>query len=326
MLRKVASVFFAFCALVFLAGAAWAITTDLTVTSNGKPLPGKTVRLTSIPHNGDKPRHFHGKTDKDGHLQITNVPLTDRDKVELTYHVEIDGGGEIPDIPSSQLIGGGKIDIGGGSGPGGGTVFFPPPSNLWLDLYLSTSNGCFRYSEYNFAGTLTSQNSACHDPIGGGGSLGYPIMVWKNVQVMPFASFDLPNTTVNYVFAGGAYLGTRANWSATFGAKAGPWVTPSVWLYGVGGVSILNETLTLSFAPGLSSRTTTVPGLTLGVGGAYKLQGFGVPISLFAELDWTWWQNATFNAPAPASQTFNYTFNRTDLMLKSGVSIALGGK
>jgi hypothetical protein len=150
----------------------------------------------------------------------------------------------------------------------------------------------------------------------------------NNIQVTPFVAFEYPNTTVNFVFPNGFYLGTRSNWQGTLGVKVGPWINPMVQLYGVAGVSLLNETMTLNFAAGQSSTSTTVPGLTLGIGGAMKpqmLQQWGRPVSLFAEVDWTWWQDAHYNAPT-VSPGFNYTFHRTDTIVKTGVSIGLGGK
>jgi len=85
-----------------------------------------------------------------------------------------------------------------------------------------------------------------------------------------------------------------------------------LWLYGIAGVSVLNETLNVNFIPVASSRNTTVPGGTLGIGGAWQpgfLQGFSRPVALFAEYQHTWWQDAQFNTPA-ASPAFNYNFRR----------------
>jgi hypothetical protein len=64
---------------------------------------------------------------------------------------------------------------------------------------------------------------------------------------------------------------------------------------------------------------------TVGIGGAWQpayLQGFGHPISLFAEYHHTWWQNANFNTPA-ASPFFNYTFRREDDVVKVGFTVDL---
>ena len=68
-----------------------------------------------------------------------------------------------------------------------------------------------------------------------------------------------------------------------------------------------------------------VAGGTVGVGGAWRpsfLQGYGHPVSLFAEYQHTWWQDANFNTPA-ASPFFNYTFARQDDVVKFGFTVDL---
>jgi hypothetical protein len=66
-------------------------------------------------------------------------------------------------------------------------------------------------------------------------------------------------------------------------------------------------------------------GAPIGVGGAWQpafLQGYGHPVSLFAEYQHTWWQDTNFNTPA-ASPFFNYTFARQDDVLKFGFTVEL---
>jgi hypothetical protein len=43
-------------------------------------------------------------------------------------------------------------------------------------------------------------------------------------------------------------------------------------------------------------------------------------VSLFAEYQHSWWQNAQFNSPA-ASPGFNYSFRRQDDVVKLGFNI-----
>ncbi|HLH90642.1 MAG TPA: hypothetical protein VKX28_19485 [Xanthobacteraceae bacterium] len=111
----------------------------------------------------------------------------------------------------------------------------------------------------------------------------------------------------------------------TFGVKAGPQLGDGIWLYGIAGVSALNETLNINFVPVSSSQSAWVAGGTIGLGGAWQpafLQGYGHPVSLFAEYQHTWWQDANFNTPA-ASPFFNYTFARQDDVLKFGFTVSL---
>lgn len=173
---------------------------------------------------------------------------------------------------------------------------------------------------------ISNQFSDRADPVGGGFLIGYKSAPWaNNVMVSPFASFDFLNAPVNHTFPGGSYLGTTANFMGTGGVKIGPQLGGGVWLYGIAGVSVMNETLNINFIPVSSSQSAWVAGGTVGVGGAFQpgfLQGFGHPVSVFAEYQHTWWQSANFNTPA-ASPFFNYNFARQDDVVKLGFTVSL---
>jgi hypothetical protein len=192
-------------------------------------------------------------------------------------------------------------------------------SENWLDLW-SLEDTAFPPI------MRTNRFHDTNDPLGVGALIGVKLRPFHNgLVVSPFASFDYLNMSVNHTFANGSFLGTRSNYAGTFGLKVGPQLDFGVWLYGIAGVSMLNETLRVNFIPVASSSTTTVPGATIGVGAAWQptfLQGLGRPISLFAEYQHTWWQDATFNQPA-ASPFFNYTFQRQDDVLKFGFLVSL---
>jgi hypothetical protein len=173
---------------------------------------------------------------------------------------------------------------------------------------------------------VTNQFRDRADPVGGGFLIGYKFAPWANsIIVSPFASFDFLNAPVNHTFPGGSYLGTTANFMGTGGVKIGPQLGGGVWLYGIAGVSVMNETLNINFIPVSSSQSAWVAGGTVGFGGAFQpsfLQGFGRPVSLFAEYQHTWWQSANFNTPA-ASPLFNYNFARQDDVVKLGFTVSL---
>jgi hypothetical protein len=173
---------------------------------------------------------------------------------------------------------------------------------------------------------VTNQFSDRADPVGGGFLIGYKFAPWANsIIVSPFASFDFLDSPVNHTFPAGSYLGTTANFMGTAGVKVGPQLDMGVWLYGIAGVSVLNETLNINFIPVASTQSAWVAGGTVGVGGAFQpgfLQGFGHPVSVFAEYQHTWWQNANFNTPA-ASPPFNYNFRREDDVVKVGFTVSL---
>jgi hypothetical protein len=223
--------------------------------------------------------------------------------------------------------------------PGGGEfagnwvrVPCPPPqtaasTGLYLGGELVKNWGWVRSTE-RLAATdvVTNQFSDRADPFGAGVIVGYKFAPWANsIVVSPFASFDFIHAPVNHTFANGSYLGTTANFMGTAGVKIGPQLDIGLWLYGIAGVSVLNETLNINFIPVSSSQSAWVAGGTLGAGIAWQpgfLQGFGHPVSLFLEYQHTWWQDATFNAPA-ASPFFNYTFARQDDVVKVGFTVDL---
>ena len=172
---------------------------------------------------------------------------------------------------------------------------------------------------------ITNQFTDSADPVGGGFLIGYRFAPFAyNIVVSPFASFDFMSAPVNHTFAGGSFLGTTANFMGTFGVKVGPQFG-ALWFYGIGGVSVLNQTLNINFIPVASSQSATVPGGTAGIGGAWRpsfLQGFGLPVSVFAEYQHFWWADANFNRPV-ASPLFNYTFRRQDDLVKIGFTVDL---
>ncbi len=201
----------------------------------------------------------------------------------------------------------------------------PSSTGLYLGGELVKNWGWVRSTE-RLAATdvITNQFSDRADSVGGGFLIGYKFAPWANSVVFsPFASFDFISAPVNHTFPGGSYLGTTANFMGTGGVKIGPQFGNGLWLYGIAGVSVLNETLNINFIPVSSSQSSWVAGGTVGVGGAWKptfLQGFGHPVSLFAEYQHTWWQEANFNTPA-ASPFFNYNFHREDDVLKVGFTV-----
>jgi hypothetical protein len=164
------------------------------------------------------------------------------------------------------------------------------------------------------------------DPAGVGFVASYLFAPWNNpLRIGPFASFDILRQTVNHNFAGGQFLGTTTHWFAAAGAKVGAAVRPDLFVYGLTGVSWLNENLNVNFATAATS-SVTIPGVTLGLGGEYRPASWqiaGHPITLFAQYQHTWWSTANFNAPS-SSPGFNYAFRREDDTVKLGVNFYFG--
>jgi opacity protein-like surface antigen len=164
------------------------------------------------------------------------------------------------------------------------------------------------------------------DPLGVGIVGGYNFKPWNNnIVVGPFASFDYLRQTINHDFAGNQFLGTTTHWFVNAGVKAGFMTTSSFYLYGLAGAAFVNHDLNVNFATAASSNVTT-PGVTLGLGAEYQPPSWqlsGHPVSLFAQYQHTWWDNANFNRPA-SSPAFNYAFQREDDTVKFGVNFYFG--
>ncbi len=219
------------------------------------------------------------------------------------------------------------------AGPGFDFVRIPCPvtqtarsSGLYIGGELVKNWGWVRSIERNAATDVQTNSFTDHaDPVGGGFLIGYRFAPFGNsIVVSPFASFDFMRAPVNHTFANGSFLGTTANFMGTFGVKVGPQFD-AFWLYGIGGFAVLNEKLNINFLPVASSQSATVPGGTAGLGGAWRpslLQGFGLPVSVFAEYQHFWWADANFNRPV-ASPLFNYTFRRQDDLVKIGFTVDL---
>ncbi len=232
-----------------------------------------------------------------------------------------------PPPPSPQQTG--PIPPKPGDGPKVSSIT-PGWSGMYFGLNTVKNWGHTQTNERSAAtGTLTNQFTDSGDPIGGGLSTGFNFAPWHNgnkgwgrLRLGPFAEFDYLNQTINHTFAGGSFIGTTTHWSATGGLKVGGIVLPGVFIYGITGVSWLNEDQNISWGGGSSSKTT-IPGFTFGPGVEYQpsiLQGFGLPISVYAQYQHTWWGDAHNNTPA-ASPAFNYTNGREDDTIKFGVNV-----
>ncbi len=200
-------------------------------------------------------------------------------------------------------------------------------SSAWTGYYIGgelAKNSWRNRSTETLAatGTITNQFTDSGDPLGGGITGGFN---FKNGNLVfgPFASIDLLHQTMNHNFGGGNFLGTTTHRIVTAGAKLGIETMPGLLVYGIGGVSWLNEDMNINFGGPVTSQNTTVRGFTLGPGIEFQpaaLQKAGMPVSVFAQYQHTWWQDANLNNPV-ASPGFNYAFHHTDDTIRFGVNI-----
>jgi opacity protein-like surface antigen len=201
-------------------------------------------------------------------------------------------------------------------------------TNIYLTLELLKTTGLMKPVEARVAdGVVTFQSSDLIDPVQIGIALGYNFAPWNNaIRVGPFLEFTFLNQSFNHIFPGGTFLGTTSRWSGTAGVKLGAMTMPGLFVYGLGGASVLNQDLNINFGgPFVTTSNTTVSGGTLGLGAEFQpaSQVFSVPVSVFVQYQHTWWQDAHLNNPA-ASPGFNYTFHREDDTVKFGLNFYLG--
>jgi hypothetical protein len=177
-------------------------------------------------------------------------------------------------------------------------------------------------------GETTDRDTVLGIPgVGAGLTAGYATAVATPVGRMvadAFLSFNYLGYKIEQPLGGSSFLAAKSNYQATAGLKFGPPVGSNSWVYGIAGISLLNETLQVAnFVPEVSSKTTTVPGLTVGLGGAAQLpnvQLFGHSVALSLEYKHSFWQTARYVGP-PSWGMFNFNFRRDDDALELGVTV-----
>ena len=212
----------------------------------------------------------------------------------------------------------------------GGLRACPEPVRI-LGLYLGVDTvktwGRLNVKEFDaFSGQQANNIVVIKDPFGGGVVAGYNFALANGLIVGPYLSFDALNMSIRRTFPAGTFIGSTTHWFASAGAKVGMTTSSGLFIYGLGGASLLNQELNINFGGPFTSDTKNTPGGTLGVGAEFvpsMLQGFGVPISVFAQYQHTWWADARLDRPA-ASPFFNYRFGREDNTIKFGLNFYLG--
>lgn len=173
-------------------------------------------------------------------------------------------------------------------------------------------------------GVATNRFNDCCSGVGGGldGAMMWPGLgnfVWGGAVAAYF-----PDDKVTTQFAGGNYLQSTMEFSATAQARAGYAVEPYLLLYAQAGVAVGIQSLTVNFGPVASHDATTV-GPTVGFGAEWLLSERpssllgGMP-TVFLEFNHIWWNDANFTRPA-SSPLFNYTWQRESNVLKAGIRI-----
>lgn len=174
-------------------------------------------------------------------------------------------------------------------------------------------------------GAVTHEFSDCCSGAGGGLNAAFHWQLPGNWVLGGAVDAYFPNDEVSHPFAGGMYLRSTVDFTATFQARAGYVAMPNLLLYAQTGLAIGNQNLKINFGGPISSRTDTTTGYALGGGIEYRLYNgptalVGQSPSLFLEYGHIWWSDAHFNTPA-ASPAFNYTFARDNNVIKAGLRV-----
>ncbi len=165
-------------------------------------------------------------------------------------------------------------------------------------------------------------NSFTDDGHGFGGGIngGYNWAPW-NDDVIVGVVFDANflNDRAPHVFAGGTFITSTVDFTASAQARVGRLVTPTTLLYVQTGVSVANQRLQINFGGEPTDESQLTPGYTAGFGGEFMLPGI-LPsnMTLFANYQHTWWGAAELDAPA-ASPLSNFTWSRQSDVIEAGL-------
>jgi hypothetical protein len=343
MLRKFIWAMFIACGVVF-SGAAWAITTNTTMTSGGQPIKGQTVTIVTQ-HPGGRTQTFTGKTHPTtGKLTVTGVPA----KKGTLYWVSLDGGLTGKQVTREQLDGGVPIDYSTGVGPipqpstytgnppTGYTPGFTPGYTpyVWSGYYIGGQGfgGTFdqRITE-RITGTDIISNRLNNDKGMGGvgiitgwdfGGFGIP-----GVTIGPTGSFNYVGQSNNQVFSGGFFLGTRTNWTADLGGKVEYWGPDRLMaIYAVGGLELTNYDLQSNFTGPTLAVNRTATGWFAGAGVEFTRPGWRMGNGQwtgFGQLTFSSFCGDTVRMPA-FSQGFDYTTQINQVRASAGLIYRIG--
>jgi hypothetical protein len=122
----------------------------------------------------------------------------------------------------------------------------------------------------------------------GGAGLTYPMQPWgAEIVVAPFLSADWLGARARHSLPGGGFARVSTDAAATAGVKIGPRLSPQVWTYAIGGLTVANETVSSA----LVTQSSAALGVTAGAGIAFRpqlLQALGKPYSVFVEYRHGW--------------------------------------
>jgi opacity protein-like surface antigen len=280
MLRKFIWAMFVVSGVVF-SGAAWAVTTNTTMTSGGQPIKGQQITIVAQ-HPSGRTQTFTGTTHHTTGKLTVKIPA----KKGTTYWVSLDGGKTGRRTTLEELESGVPIDVGGfmepipstyTGTPGGYTPGYAPTPYTWSGFYIG-GQGSFssvdqRITEHPTGTDIISNRLLDTKGMGGVGlNAGYDFggLGIPGVTIGPTGSFNYFGQSNNHVFSNGFFLGTRTNWTADLGGRIAYWGPDRrTSIYGVAGLELADIALQSNFTGPVLSVNRTATGWFAGAGVEY---------------------------------------------------------
>jgi hypothetical protein len=159
---------------------------------------------------------------------------------------------------------------------------------------------------------------------GGGINGGYDWRIARRFVAGVVFDVNFLNDKAQHTFAGGTFIASTVNFTASAQVRAGVLATPSLLLYGQTGVSVANQRLQINFGGPVTDVAQFTPGFTVGFGAEWKPAGvLPAGTSLFAAYEHTSWDKARLDTPVAAPLS-NYTWQRQSDAVKAGFRIHFG--
>jgi hypothetical protein len=330
---------------VICSTAAWAVTDgSFTATDEqGKPIDGATVTVTVKPDPA-KPatpathppvvEKLYNRTSATGRAEVPlDEKKTSRNDDIVLIVLRRGGMTWTATVPLSSLGGGVRITF----TPGPSSVATRTPTSTYTPMpwqgpvpftgfglsgFLSINYGEQTNREF-LADTLTNTLDDANARLGGGIGVVYNFPVSRSFLAGPFVNVNFPNQSIMRTFPGGGSIGTTNTAVVTFGGNfAVPFKLeqmPAIVFLQIG-ASETQQNLKINFAmPSIDSRT--IWGTTIGIGAAIQpkdLRIAGKPVSLFAQLNGTFWQDGRH-----VGNPFTYLVHRDDITAMAGATLWL---
>jgi len=352
-MRKRSIWFVAASVAIVWSTAVWAVT-DGSFTAQderGKPIDGATVTVTVLKKpDPTKPtiqkrriaRTIRSHTTSTGKAELVydekktsdddNVALIVLKKGGMTWTTTMPLSSLGNGVPVTFTLTTGTSLVAGGTPstsspmPGGTWSNSVPFAGFGLSGFLSVNYGEQTNKEYlTLTDMLTNSLDDSNARLGGGVGLVYNVPINVNFLAGPFVNVNFPNQSIIRNFPNGSSIGTTNTAVVTFGGQFGiPFKldqTPALVYLQLGG-SETQKNLKINFAMP-SVDTQTIWGGTIGVGAAIQPQNLRIgdkPVTLFAQLNGTFWQDGRYVGPA-GSRPYSYVVQRDDVTLLVGATV-----